>query len=677
MASDVIIFDLLNSSTDEVSNALQVLKIQEYETEKVLILISSVITWVNTPPKKKPTKDNQDTTGGEFDKSMNIDNSGIDETGEMIYAFEESDFSKRIPSTRYQSLKTIENQALAAMKTKENLKVYVLCAGILYGHGENSLYSHFKQAWMGKSMSLPVIGSGENIIPTIHVKDLSNIIKRISFVRPPHYYSFAVDKSVNQTQISLIKSISEGISTGEVNHIELDDVLYEDWSEFLSLNIRINPSSIFEELYMEVPELEDSNEFPWHWPTGIRDNVDRIIHEFTKFRGFNPMRIYLNGPPASGKTHYAKKLSEMYGIPHIKMADISKLSSTLEGPIGEEVRKFINTKKDEVMEEHEKAKKKGPELNRDDIVVRLPDKYIYKLAKIRLSENQCRNRGFILDGFPKSYIDWYHLFYQKKKKFDEYGNEILNASNIVPEGQVPPEGERPIDWHNDYELSHNSVPKLFIQITADLDFLKARVKELPEEKKAGIHWTDPDLDRRNASYNQNNNKLDTDPPEKKVLSDFFKEHNLQIFKFAANEEFSKTLDKIKQVVQKEFNPPAVEEPLEPDHDILMRYLERIGQTNEEEEKENVEEKKKEEAKVEEAKAKSRLDKIKEQERELLDTRSQPIRQYLMDKVVPLLTEGLIQICKEMPDNPTRNLAEYLFRRWDEIEKEAKEAPNPT
>ena len=63
---------------------------------------------------------------------------------------------------------------------------------------------------------------------------------------------------------------------------------------------------------------------------------------------------------------------------------------------------------------------------------------------------------------------------------------------------------------------------------------------------------------------------------------------------------------------------------------------------------------------------TRLEKIKEQERELLDTRSQPIRQYLMDNVVPILTEGLIDVCKELPENPVDFLAEYLFKRSLEV-----------
>ena len=54
---------------------------------------------------------------------------------------------------------------------------------------------------------------------------------------------------------------------------------------------------------------------------------------------------------------------------------------------------------------------------------------------------------------------------------------------------------------------------------------------------------------------------------------------------------------------------------------------------------------------------------------MLDKRSQPIRQYLMDKVVPYLTEGLINLCKEVPEDPTDFLANFLLKRADEIDEE--------
>lgn len=66
---------------------------------------------------------------------------------------------------------------------------------------------------------------------------------------------------------------------------------------------------------------------------------------------------------------------------------------------------------------------------------------------------------------------------------------------------------------------------------------------------------------------------------------------------------------------------------------------------------------------------AKLELIRENERDLLDKRSQPIRQYLMDKVVPHLTEGLINLCKDVPDDPTDFLANFLLKRADEMDEE--------
>jgi adenylate kinase len=264
--SDVMVFDMLTSSFDEITNAIHVLKTQDYDDEKVLVLISSVVTWVNTPPNRKLSKQVEDSTDteSEVDRPQDVDNSGLNEAGEMIYPFEESDIEKRIPSPKYQSLKTLENAALAAMKTKENLKVYVLCAGVVYGQGEDAFYPHFKQAWLQKLLSLPIIGTGDNVIPTIHVKDLSNMVKRIAEVKPLHHYCFAIDRALNQTQREIVESISKGVGSGQVHNIELDDVVYEEWAEFLTLNIRMKSSTVFEDLVVDNPDENENNDFPWH-----------------------------------------------------------------------------------------------------------------------------------------------------------------------------------------------------------------------------------------------------------------------------------------------------------------------------------------------------------------------------------------------------------------------------
>ncbi len=59
--------------------------------------------------------------------------------------------------------------------------------------------------------------------------------------------------------------------------------------------------------------------------------------------------------------------------------------------------------------------------------------------------------------------------------------------------------------------------------------------------------------------------------------------------------------------------------------------------------------------------KQRLDQIKEQERDILDMKSTPIRQYLNDNLVQILTDGLIEVCKRTPEDPVDFLSEFLFK----------------
>jgi adenylate kinase len=57
-----------------------------------------------------------------------------------------------------------------------------------------------------------------------------------------------------------------------------------------------------------------------------------------------------------------------------------------------------------------------------------------------------------------------------------------------------------------------------------------------------------------------------------------------------------------------------------------------------------------------------MDQLSEQQKELLDSKSQLIRQYLLDNLVPILTDGLLDICKRQPTDPVDTLAEYMFKR---------------
>ena len=63
---DVIVYDLMSNSFEEVDYVIKTLKTTDLQEEKTLVLLSSVMTWVNTPPKfEEEKKEGEDDDGGD------------------------------------------------------------------------------------------------------------------------------------------------------------------------------------------------------------------------------------------------------------------------------------------------------------------------------------------------------------------------------------------------------------------------------------------------------------------------------------------------------------------------------------------------------------------------------------------------------------------------------------
>lgn len=96
--------------------------------------------------------------------------------------------------------------------------------------------------------------------------------------------------------------------------------------------------------------------------------------EFNLFRGLFPLKVFIGGPPGSGKTHFTKLLADSYGIPHLTIGEMIDHSKRLTDELGEEIREKVEALKDEELEKYEKTrKKKDPDLDRNTIKVRLPN----------------------------------------------------------------------------------------------------------------------------------------------------------------------------------------------------------------------------------------------------------------------------------------------------------------
>lgn len=172
---DVFLYDLDSSDPKDINFIFESLQNATLEESKVLILVSNVMVWALTPQKEKAiikTEENQENEENqelkrpleeEEKEALNeIDSKEVKENEESFqkeeeegslennppviieeppkeYApFQEEHYKDRVPHPSFQTEKELEDLVLSLQR--ENLKVIVICAGILYGKGEILLH---------------------------------------------------------------------------------------------------------------------------------------------------------------------------------------------------------------------------------------------------------------------------------------------------------------------------------------------------------------------------------------------------------------------------------------------------------------------------------------------------------------------------------------------------------
>ncbi len=102
----------MTADFDEVDHVIKTFKTSEYEDQKTLILISSVMTWMNTPPKFKKEGEEEEEEG-EGEPEVESEPPSDEGEGEAepedpdapqppkVLPFKERDFHLRVPSPRF------------------------------------------------------------------------------------------------------------------------------------------------------------------------------------------------------------------------------------------------------------------------------------------------------------------------------------------------------------------------------------------------------------------------------------------------------------------------------------------------------------------------------------------------------------------------------------------------
>ncbi|KAM3185848.1 hypothetical protein ACTXT7_005530 [Hymenolepis weldensis] len=340
---------------------------------------------------------------------------------------------------------------------------------------------------------------------------------------PTTHYILAVDEG-NNTQVEIVKAISKALTTGRVKHISIEEaktnnVFTQKEIDNLTLNLRL-----------EAQYVRENMPFEWINEGGLVNSINKLVREFKLARGLTPIRICILGPPLSGKTKLSQLLSDYYSVPHIHVKKVIKdrIKELEEKVKNNKKETEIETGADGVSEDEDSAEILGEILTALSTGKgRLDNSILCDLIKRRLNSKECKNQGYILDGFPKTKAQADLLFgkddgEEESENEDEENKEEPNVvekpgtgKDIDPHTHLAQlESERDVRERTipnvieettflskiDLSPKPNSLPACTIFLQASDVFLFGRALQLPLDEVQPNHSDEEGFLRRLTVY---------------------------------------------------------------------------------------------------------------------------------------------------------------------------------
>lgn len=345
-------------------------------------------------------------------------------------------------------------------------------------------------------------------------------------------------------------------------------------------------------------------------------------------RGLKPIKVFITGPPAVGKSHYAQLLAEHYNVPHIHISDLLKEVAKTNTELG-----------------HKIAKTEG----------RVDAKIVAEAFKWKLKSGPCMNRGYILDGWPRMYEDAQNLF-MREVRSEEAVEEPVEAEEEENQEIVP----------SKYEIETDILPSNIIILRASDDFLFKRVQSLPHQQLKSSHY-DNERMRRRLNFYRDHNDSDGNLP----VQAFFSDLNTEIYECESHIQEVELLYNLRVYIEREgrpFNFLASVEELETKRIAYVHDRENKIMEDHLKHQEHLMQLEDDEKRKKDEKARQLFEQLKGKDLNLKEIKEMPLRAYLMDNVIPFLAEGLLQVCKIVPEDPVDYLAEFLFTESNQFRK---------
>ena len=273
-------------------------------------------------------------------------------------------------------------------------------------------------------------------------------------------------------------------------------------------------------------------------------------------------------------------------------------------------------------------------------------------------------KKFVKDFYKDYNIDVYFLDEQKymlnkdeeEKKvieFLERNGSIDNYGNLNDVDDIIPYIDEPLP--ENYNMP-NEEQILFDQNGPYNMGIKKKVDIIKEENENNMN-TDNNLNtNQNEANNANNENASKQENNINIINNNESKVNPKIEKSQMNSASKTLLSKKEETIN--------------ENEEIKEGENVDKEEQKEEEKGKINESKKEIKVVltEEQKIELQLKDLKEREKKLLEKKSEVLRRYLSENVMPLLAKGILSVCESMPDDPVDALANFLLENSFNLQK---------
>uniref|UniRef100_A0A1B6GYM4 Uncharacterized protein n=1 Tax=Cuerna arida TaxID=1464854 RepID=A0A1B6GYM4_9HEMI len=596
--------------------------------------------------------------------------------------FSEKDYRKRTPHPNYQMHYELEEQVIR-VKAGGEIDAIILTCGIPYGH-EESVFSYFFETAVNCNMEVPVYyGSSQNFFPVIHVENIGEIvrevIKKSDKITLP--FLFAKDP-ISFYKKDVIKAITRGFGA------ECYKIMPEEFSFLEDAITQDIYDQTMANIYMEsCCPLFQEEDIKWKYINGFVEDMKYIVKEFIDAKNLKPLNIVVFGSSLKDMQNLPQRLSQYYHCLYLNpdFAVQDYVSGMLEKITKFEEQKHTeNTTQQRVSLKSEENHVNVPNLkievteehcedynfeNSLEFFRKLNIKHIEDISKLtkmqmvsilheRMKSRMCLIHGYVLDDFPKSLAEAQSLFSIDDRytfQNDDFSEHPHLPDYVVYLNQVE-EGfpELAVTGDDAYQYSKEE-PSFMPDDT---------MKVLPQENMQTVNKTKIENTMENRMDGKNN---EVNAPEAAVI-DFFleKNKNCKLIKLDIN-GFDNPDRAFNEVIESIIQIGAVDTRTQEMTDN-GRSCQEANILQGDEQNSNAKVECQAETVMENVETETitntqegRSSKLKNAEEMKIAINSCPYISYLISYVYPTLTNALLAVTEQRPEDPLDFLAEYLFK----------------